>query len=131
MKTAQRFALCLCALPWLAACGATRAPLVRTEVVEVPVTAYAELPPALTAPLAEPAVPPLNCKLRSGLLVPCAYDALMSIVDWREVVQQADADRASAAKISQPHADPQGLEAGQSHPLGQAGSKVSAGSKPR
>lgn len=90
----------------------------------MPVTAYAELPPALTAPLAEPAVPPLDCKLRSGLLVPCAYDALMSIVDWREVVQQADADRASAATISQPHNE-------QSHPLGQAGSKVSAGSKPR
>lgn len=97
----------------------------------MPVTAYAELPSALTAPLAEPAAPPLNCKLRSGLLVPCAYDALMSIVDWREVVQQADQDRASAAKISQPHADPQGLEAGQSHALGQTGRKVPTGSNPR
>lgn len=60
--------------------------------------AWQPLPVPFTAPLAEPAVPPLNCHV-AGLAVPCALDGLAQIEDWRGSLQQCNADRASAARI--------------------------------
>lgn len=66
----------------------------------MPVTAYAPLPAALTDPLAMPVPPPRNCRSRSGVPAVCALDGLAWIVKLQAVIDRANADRASAAKLS-------------------------------
>lgn len=75
------------------------------QVIDVPVPAYRALPPALTAPLAEPSPPAASCKWL-GIDVPCVGEALVWIDAWRGVLQQCNADRATAAKLSDPDAAP-------------------------
>jgi hypothetical protein len=65
----------------------------------VPVPAYRPLPAALTAPLAEPTAPPARCTWL-GISTQCASDALLWIESWRGELQQCNADRATAAKLS-------------------------------
>lgn len=108
MKTAQHFALCLCALLWLTACGA-RQPLVRTELIDVPVDRYIALPEALTAPLPYPAPPSANCSDRQGRPAVCAEDGLLWILRWREIVDRANVDRAAASRLGRESAAAGGL----------------------
>ena len=61
--------------------------------------AYRTLPAALTAPLAEPTAPPARCTWL-GRQTQCASDGLLWIDAWRGVLQQCNADRATAAKLS-------------------------------
>ena len=84
----------------LTACGAARQPLVRTEIVEVPVVRYAALPLALTEPLAKPAPPPQNCRDRQGRPAVCALDGLLFQVDQDKVIDRCNDDRASAFRIT-------------------------------
>jgi len=87
-------------LLWLSACGAMRQPLVRTELVQVPVTAYAPLPAALTEPLPAPAPPSRNCRYKDGTPAVCALDGLLWQVHWEALKDRANQDRASAGKLS-------------------------------
>lgn len=104
---ALRLSVCLCALSWLAGCGLVRrpkppvTPLCAAQVIEQPVPAYRPLPRALTAPLPEPPAPPAHCRA-DGKPTPCALDALLSIEQWRGVLEQANADRATAAAVTAP-----------------------------
>ena len=77
-----------------------RQPLVRTELVQVPVTAYAPLPAALTDPLPQPEGPARNCAQRDGTPAVCALDALLWIVQPQATIDRANEDRATAAKLS-------------------------------
>ena len=81
-----------------------RQPLVRTELVEVPVTQYAPLPPALTEPLPHPPMPPRNCVYAKpplvGVPAVCALDGLLSIVHWQALEARANDDRTTAGKVS-------------------------------
>ncbi|MGS1014096.1 hypothetical protein ACVCL0_09115 [Rhodanobacter sp. UC4450_H17] len=61
--------------------------------------AYRPLDASLTKPLAEPPAPPAHCTWAVAPAV-CMLDALISIEQWRGVLQQANADRATAAKVS-------------------------------
>jgi hypothetical protein len=63
------------------------------------VPAYRPLDRSLTAPIAEPAAPPTACQLL-GVPAVCALDGLLQIEDWRGVLQQCNADRATAARVS-------------------------------
>lgn len=65
----------------------------------MPVPAYRPLPAALTVPLAEPAAPAARCTWL-GLQTQCASDGLIWIDAWRGKLQQCNADRATAAKLS-------------------------------
>lgn len=76
-------------------------PLVRTELVQVPVTEYAPLPAALTDPLPAIPPPPRNCHYADGTTpAVCALDGLLWIVRPQSVIERADADRATAGKLS-------------------------------
>lgn len=66
--------------------------------------AYRPLPPQLTAPLAEPPPPPAHCTLHGQPAV-CALDALAWIEAWRGKLRQANADRATAARMTEPKKD--------------------------
>lgn len=66
----------------------------------MPVTAYARLPPALTAPLPGPPPPPRNCFHKDGRPAVCALDGLLHQVRWEAVKDRANEDRASAGKLS-------------------------------
>ena len=81
-----------------------RQPLVRTELVEVPVTQYAPLPAALTEPLPRPPMPPRNCVYAkpplTGVPAVCALDGLISIVHWQGLADRADDDRQTAGKVT-------------------------------
>lgn len=79
---------------------ADRSPLVRTELVEIPVTAYAPLPPTLTEPLPAPPPPAYNCVLPDGRATVCALDALLHQEQWQTLRQRANEDRATSALIS-------------------------------
>lgn len=73
--------------------------------------AWRPLPAQLTAPLAEPAPPPARCRdPQTGEPAVCVLDGLNWIEDWRAVLHQANADRATAARITAPlpSASPQG-----------------------
>ena len=96
--TASRWLLCLCVLPWLTACGVKSQPLTRTRLIDVPAKVYVPIPAALTAPLPEPAPPAAHCSLRDHPAV-CVSDALAWIEQWRGVWRQANADRATAARL--------------------------------
>ena len=100
MKTVMHCAASLCALLLLSACGAMRQPLVRTELVEVPVTQYAPLPAALTEPLPAPAMPPRNCFYKNGTPAVCALDGLIWAVHWQAFAERANDDRTTARKVS-------------------------------
>lgn len=89
----------LCLPVLLAGCGQARQPvLVRPQIVEVPVTRYVPVPREYTAPLAEPADPPKACTYHGKPAV-CVLDGLSTIPQWRAVVEKANADRASVAKL--------------------------------
>lgn len=100
MKTALICAICLCVTLLLAACGATKQPLIRTEIVEVPVIRYRPLPATLTESLPRPATPPRSCKHRDGRPAVCALDGLLQIMDWQSVTDRADEDRATSANLT-------------------------------
>lgn len=70
-----------------------------TPVIEVPVPAYRPLDTRLTAPIAEPAAPVERCEL-DGKPAVCAFDGLAQIESWRGVLQQCNADRATAAQVT-------------------------------
>ncbi|MEM7706595.1 MAG: hypothetical protein AAF358_13635 [Pseudomonadota bacterium] len=86
--TAKTLALCLFALPWIAACGSSQ-PLVRTETVEVPIEVYAEVPGEFTDPIPYPS-PPLP--MESGADMAAAFEAY--ICEARLLIRQANQDRA-------------------------------------
>ena len=77
-----------------------RQPLVRTELVEVPVTQYAPLPAVLTEPLQAPAMPPRNCFYRNGTPAVCALDSLIWHVQWQSFAERANDDRQTAGKVT-------------------------------
>ena len=81
-----------------------RQPLVRTELVEVPVTQYAPLPAVLTEPLPRPPMPPRNCVYAkpplAGVPAVCALDGLISIVHWQALSERANEDRQTAGKVT-------------------------------
>ena len=77
-----------------------RQPLVRTELVEVPVTQYAPLPAVLTEPLQAPAMPPRNCFYRNGTPAVCVLDGLIWHVQWQSFAERANDDRTTAGKVS-------------------------------
>lgn len=83
----------------LTACGASRQPLVRTEIVEVPVTQYVPLSESLTAPLPILEPPPRNCRYRDGRPAVCALDGLLWILNPQAQIQRANEDRATSAKL--------------------------------
>ena len=135
MKTALRLPAFLCALLLLTACGATQQPLVRTELIEVPVVEYAPIPAALTTPLVAPAAPPANCRLPDGKAAPCVLDALLREAVWQALLQRANEDRATAAKLGldailQPAIDPHRLEPIQSHQVSQQRAMTATGVEP-
>jgi hypothetical protein len=84
----------------LTACGAARQPLIRTEIVELPVVTYAALPSALTEALAKPSAPPRNCRDQRGQPAVCAFDGLLYQVDQDKVIDRCNDDRASAFRIT-------------------------------
>ncbi len=67
----------------------------RPEIIEVPRVAYRPLPPALTAPLAEPAAPPARCVV-AGAPAICVLDALAMIPLYQAALRTANDDRARA-----------------------------------
>lgn len=69
----------------------------------MPVPAYQPLPKKLTTPLPYPTPPPMDC-LALGVPTVCVLDALLKIEDWRGIVDEANLDRATAAKITAPEA---------------------------
>jgi hypothetical protein len=81
--------------------------MTRPQLIDVPVKVYVPIPAALTAPLSEPAPPVAHCMLREQPAV-CVSDALAWIEQWRGVLQQANADRQTAARISGEGATPHG-----------------------
>lgn len=87
----------------LSACGAqTLQPLVRTELVEVPIKVHAPLDPALTDPLPMPSAPAEKCALPGGAPAVCALDALIWAGDLQAVIDRANVDRATARRIAPP-----------------------------
>lgn len=65
----------------------------------MPITLYAPLPTGLTDPLPMPPPPPRNCRLPSGAPAVCALDGLLWSADLQAVLDQANADRATAARL--------------------------------
>ncbi|GEM_PF-915750 len=135
MKTALRLLAFLCALLLLTACGATQQPLVRTELIEVPVVEYAPIPAALTTPLVAPAAPPLNCRLPNGKSTPCVMDGLLREAAWQALLERANEDRATTAKLGlnatlQPALNPRRLEPILSHQVSQHGAMTATGVEP-
>ncbi|MEI2428677.1 hypothetical protein RDV84_00245 [Lysobacter yananisis] len=100
MKIALLSAHFLCALLLLTACGAKQQPLIKTELVERPTLAYAELPSDLTEELPAPAPPPRNCMLPGGRPAVCALDGLVHELAWITLLSRANADRATSARLS-------------------------------
>jgi len=98
MRTAMHYAACLSALLSLTGCGA-RKPLVRTELVEVPVERYVSVPAALTDPLPEPAPPAALCTL-GGVPAVCALDGLLWLGMWQKLLGRANEDRATTRALS-------------------------------
>jgi hypothetical protein len=99
MKTALCCVICLCAALLLTACGAARQPLVRTELIEVPVNRYVALPAALTDPLPPPPEPAMQCRQRDGTPAVCALDGLLWSAKWEALLSRANADRAAASRL--------------------------------
>lgn len=103
--TAARLLACLCLALWLSACSdqpsRLQPQLSAPQVIDVPEPAWKPLPAALTAPLAYPAPPAAACTA-DGVATVCALAGLLWIESWRSVVDQANADRALAAKLSAP-----------------------------
>lgn len=135
MKTALRFGAFLCALLLLIACGEIKQPPVRTELIEVPVVEYAPIPAALTTPLVAPAAPLFNCRLPDGKAVPCVMDALLREAAWQALLDRANEDRATTAKIAlnatlQPALNPRRLEPILSHQVSQHGAMTATGVEP-
>lgn len=97
---ALTLSICLCALCSLAGCGLARPkpvpPLQPPQVIELPIPAYQPVDRKLTAPIDEPPAPAAHCDYLSMPAV-CVLDALLSIEDWRGVVQKANTDRAATA----------------------------------
>lgn len=83
----------------LAGCSASQQPLTRSEVIEVPVPYYVELPTALTDELPEPAPPPTRCAWPDLSPALCAEDALVWIEDWRAFRRKANDDRKESARL--------------------------------
>ncbi|WP_157768074.1 hypothetical protein [Xanthomonas citri] len=100
MKTALRFVHSLCVLPLLTGCGASKPPLVRTELIEWPVLVYAQLPAAYTDPITAPLPPPADCTLPDGRKVPCVLDSLLRDEQWQTLLRLINEDRASAGRLS-------------------------------
>jgi hypothetical protein len=92
----------LCARLSLTACGLWRpkapAPVIRTEVVEVPVYVYKPLPRELTAPLLAPPPPSRNWADAMGTPAVGALDGLATIPAWGKVLGICNRDRANAAQ---------------------------------
>lgn len=61
--------------------------------------AYRPIDHALTDPIPPPATPSLHCHWHGQPAV-CALDGLISILDWQSKFQQANADRATARRVS-------------------------------
>jgi hypothetical protein len=70
----------------------------KPEIVEVPRVAYRPLPPELTAPLAEPAMPIARC-VADGKPAICVIDALATIPLYQAALRTANDDRARAALL--------------------------------
>lgn len=88
----------------LTACGHSK-PIVRTELVEVPVVRYASLPSDLTDQVPEPPPPPMSCML--GVLpTVCALDAILRELDWKALLQRVNEDRMTAKKLTDDAASP-------------------------
>lgn len=68
-------------------------------MVDVPVPAYRPIDRTLTVPIAEPAAPAAHCSWL-GTPAVCVLDALAWIEQWRGKLQEANTDRATAAKVS-------------------------------
>lgn len=101
IRTWPRWLASLCLLASLASCGLLpqREPApTRTEVVTVPAIAYRPVPGVLTAPIPEPAPPPLACTL-AGVAAPCVLDALATIQAWRAALELCNADRRKTALL--------------------------------
>ena len=75
-------------------------------MIEVPVTAYAELPSVYTAELPAPAPPPARCRSSAGKAAVCALDGLLWLESWRALRDKANDDRAESGRLTRP---PQGL----------------------
>lgn len=71
--------------------------------------AYRPLDAVLTAPITEPAAPAANCQYQGKPAV-CVLDGLAQIEQWRGKLNQANADRATAAKVTKPPGASDGLE---------------------
>lgn len=68
-------------------------------MVEVPSPVYQPIPHQLTDAIAEPVAPPASCMF-GPLAEVCVSDALAWIEAWRGKLEQANADRATTARIS-------------------------------
>ena len=126
----------LCVLLFLTACMGARPPLVRTEIVEVPVVQYVRMPPALTDQLQGPAAPAFACTAPTGQPVVCVHDGLMREVEWQAILARANEDRATTAFLGagagtapefQPANNPGRLERAPSQLLRQAFGRKAAG----
>lgn len=67
--------------------------------------AYRDLPQALTAPLPHPLPPVRNCRYEDGTPAVCLLDGLLQIPVYEVLLDVANEDRASAAKLGK--ADPE------------------------
>lgn len=113
-----------------------RPPLVRTEIVEVPVVQYVRMPPALTDQLQGPAAPTFACTAPTGQSVVCVHDGLMREVEWQAILARANEDRATTAFLGtgagtapdfQPGINQGRLDRGPSQLLRHAFGKTAAG----
>lgn len=67
-------------------------------MLTVQTPAYRALPRQLTDAIPAPPPPPRVCKDAHGQPAVCALDGLLQIPAWRAVLQQCNADRATAAR---------------------------------
>ncbi|WP_430391085.1 hypothetical protein [Dyella sp. 20L07] len=75
------------------------------KVVEVPVPAYQPLPTQLTTRIDQPAPPAKHCTWK-GLPAVCALDGLATIPQYQGKLDQANADRETAARITAKTGEP-------------------------
>ena len=72
--------------------------MTRTQILEVPVKAYRDIPKRLTKALDLPPAPPKRCEV-AGIKVTCLWDAINYIPKLKRVIKKANADRATTAKL--------------------------------
>ncbi|HEY4145182.1 hypothetical protein [Pinirhizobacter sp.] len=107
MKTrnALTWLACLFVLPSLTGCGETRHEIKAPQIIEVPVPAYQPLDARLTDLIPEPPPPAVHCLL-AGAPAVCVLDGLATIEEWRGALRKANADRATAAKVTKQPGEP-------------------------